>query len=360
MKCANSRVIRVVPLVLGLFALTDSWGQTSSSSLTCKPEILVGITSPDGQLIRGLSASSFTATNKKRTIPIEAADYDRGGRRIVFVIDRGSHMNEAAQALARAVVNRVLSSARPQDSFGLITAGPSPMRIPLGTSASDLLGRLAAADSRNHSAERTGVLDAIAESANWFQTSQRGDALYLLSGDDDFKDSKAKYSKTLQILQHRGIRVFAMLFGYINLGTYYFLGAVSPNTGQAYSTGSLSNIAHDEEDLNNLTYRSGGYLSVENTHDDNRQYKLNGDRTKEVAQIGWQLYGGIAETYVLHVNAPIDGLNSVRIRLAKDVSTKVPGVVVVQSINFGQCNANPATSDSCERNTEHPARSLAH
>ncbi|MFZ3263350.1 MAG: hypothetical protein WA172_05080 [Terriglobales bacterium] len=183
--------------------------------------------------------------------------------------------------------------------------------------------------------------------------------MYVLSGDDDFKDSKAKYSQTLQILQHRGIRVFAMLFGYINLGTYYFLGAISPG-GQLYSTGSLHNIAHDEEDLNNLAYRSGGYLSVENTHDDNHQYKLNGDRTKQVALIGWQLYGGIAETYVLQVNAPIDGLNSVRIGLAKDVSAKVPGVVVVQSINSEQCNANPAISDSSERNTEHPGRSLAH
>ncbi len=164
MKCANSRLIRVLPLFLGLFVLTDLWGQTSSGSLTCKPEILVGVTAPDGQLIRGLSASSFTATQKKRTIPIEAADYDRSGRRIVLVIDRGSHMNKAAQALARAVVNRVLSNARPQDSFGLIIAGPGPMRIALGTSASDLLGRLAASDSRQDSAEKSG---------SWMQSPNR-------------------------------------------------------------------------------------------------------------------------------------------------------------------------------------------
>ena len=156
--------------------------------------------------------------------------------------------------------------------------------------------------------------------------------MLVFSGDDDFTDSRAQFGKTLQALQQQGIRVYAMLFGYIDMGTYYTFwngfGRLGPIT---------TDLSLDTEDLNNLAYRSGGYLSVENTRNVLQQYKLNDDRTKQVSQNAWQLYGGNAETYVLRLDGPEDEVSSIRIELAPVRPGKVPSAVVVQSRNAAPC-----------------------
>jgi hypothetical protein len=167
--------------------------------------------------------------------------------------------------------------------------------------------------------------------------------MLVFSGDDDFKDSKAKFGKTLPTLQQHGIRVYAMLFGNIDMGTYYIfwngLGSLGPIT---------DNFSRDTEDLNNLAYRTGGYLSVENTRNELQQYKLNDDGIKQVSQNGWQLYGGIAETYALQVDGSEDEVSSIRIELAPDARVKVPGAVVVQSINAAACQSVPTLATANE------------
>ena len=314
----------------------------SEASPPCASEFLVGVTAPDGQLIRGLTTDSFNAFAKKQPITISSVNYDRGERRIVLVVDRGTKMNDAAGVLAKATITKVLSNARSQDSFALISTGRNPLRLPFGLSPSDLLARFNSSDSHVGSDDKIGVLDAIAESSKWFQSPHRGDALLVFSGDDDFRDSKAKFGKTLGTLREGGIRVFAMLFGYIDLGTYYTFWT-APLHSPGLSSPLSGNLSRDTEDLNNLAYSTGGYLFVENTHNSLRQYKLSDDRTKEVTQMGWQLYGGAAETYVVRLSASTEVLDRLKVGLTAAVTDKVPRAVIVQSKSAVGCaSASPS------------------
>ncbi len=344
MRVCKSLLKSALPLILTLCNSNTARPQEKGTASACDPEILVGVTVRDGQLVRGLTNTSFSATIKKRVVSVSSAAYDRSGRRIVLVVDRGSKMNDAAQTLAKTVVTRALSNSRPQDSFALITSGPDPLRVPFGTPPAEVLVKFSANGASDHSSTKIGVLDAIAESAGWFQAPRRGDALFVFSGDDKFNDSRAKFNKTLRSLQQQGIRVFAMLFGYIRMGTYYTFWN-GPLNGPGPGPPLSSNVSREEEDLNNLAYGTGGYLSVENTHDVWQRYKLNDDRTKEVERIGWQLYGGIAETYILRFARSADEIGTVRVGLAADVISKVPGAVVVQSRNASECEASPGKAN---------------
>lgn len=271
----------------------------AQSPPACTLDVPVSVALRNGNLVPGLPASSFTAASTRGPLSIEAAVYDTGPRRIVIVVDRGSGMKSAAATITREAIDKILSGARPQDSFALITTGAGARRISFGRSASDLSAEVSNvfADAKPKGSW-LDLLDGMAEAAGWFSTAQRGDAMLVFTSEDEFREGRVGFRKAYDTLTTRGIRVFAMLFGPIIAGGYMSVidWGAPPGAPRDLSFGWAQ-----REDLNHLVRETGGFLLAENMAEPWREYKLDEKRLQALVQIGWQMYGSIAELYVVKV-----------------------------------------------------------
>jgi len=163
--------------------------------------------------LRGLSSESFVVRDGKRPVPVLSVEEDTGPRRIALVValDRrwGTRFHGGLGEAARTAVTAVLSNARPEDSFALITAAGPRIAVPFGAPASELLARTTQlSPSQTPLGRAEAVLSALIEVADWFGRSQTGDSILLIGGFR--KASKARVLQVAKMLVSRGIRVFVL------------------------------------------------------------------------------------------------------------------------------------------------------
>jgi hypothetical protein len=142
----------------------------AQSPPACVLEIPVGVMTSEGALVRGLQASSFAVEETKVPAVVSDAVYDSEPRRIVFVLDRSSHLGEPATKIITAVLERILLNARPGDSFGLVFAGYEPVAI--GKPEVVLAGFREMLAGRVPHSKKGSLLDALSEAAGLFHAPQ--------------------------------------------------------------------------------------------------------------------------------------------------------------------------------------------
>lgn len=166
---------------------------------------------------RDLPPDAFAAHDHREPVPVLSAEADRGPRRIVFVVEKGKKVSAAARQVETAAVTAILSNARTEDSFALLTAGGSRVALPLG-SGRDAIRRAVEDLSRPGlgGAEGRDVRDALLEAATWFGSPQPGDSIFLLSRPLGGGRTRRVHSA----LGRGGIRLFSLGLGTLVHSTF--------------------------------------------------------------------------------------------------------------------------------------------
>jgi len=132
-----------------------------------------------------------------------------GSRRIVFVAENDARMPEAARRIELGAITTILSFARTQDSFALLTARGPLTEIRFGADREALRkGAEALANSPPDKAQGQGTLDALMEAITWLQPPKPGDAIFLFALDLKGRHH-TRFTKVRKSAVRDRIRVFA-------------------------------------------------------------------------------------------------------------------------------------------------------
>jgi len=293
--CSYNAAIESTPMYLKCL-LAIMFGLSAirvSAQTNCTVDVPAGLSTRGGNLIRDVSATAFAPGTKD--VRVQSMAFDQGPRRIIFVVQRGPKMKATEYALATAILERILEGGtRTEDRFGLVTVGPGGSSVPLGTSPDSILTQARTLFGQKASGKSTGVLDGVQQALDSFGEPQTGDAVYVFAGEDRFDDDHAKFDKVMAELWRRKTRVFGFLFGYVVAGEYSGMWTGAQN---GFSWTFLSY----QDNLYYLAFGSDGSLQIENTKGSLQTYQLNPQRTAQVAQFGYQMYGSIIDLYRLTV-----------------------------------------------------------
>jgi hypothetical protein len=298
-----------VLIFLSLLMMQAAWAQKS-----CRVDLPVGVVGMDGSLLNGLTASDVTVHLRKQTLAIENVGYDTGPRRILFVLDTSRRLPPEARKAETMMVSYVLSKARPADSFALMTARGASRQVHFEEGRDALMKAVQelAADPKEQT-KTPNILDTMMNGVHWFGEPRPGDAIILMAdhleesnsesqyqgrgitgvgpmqgvvsdrGPSFEASSRYKFSAVADTLAVHGIRVFGLQLGALNFAS----GVYEPS----------------EENLLGITLGSGGYLILD-AADAFGSYVWNDARAGKLQNRMYQLYGAIAQFYVLRVNAP--------------------------------------------------------
>jgi hypothetical protein len=163
--------------------------------------------------VQNLSKGDFFARDRRRPVSVLSAQPDRSPRRVAFVAESGSEMNPAAREMEAVALSSILSIARPQDSFALLTAGEPHLTLPFGSNREALLE---AAQGLAHSQRGTPRMEdlgrALVEASAWFGTPQAGDSLFLVA--QTLNSTFERWVPEVRsALKARRIRLFALGLG---------------------------------------------------------------------------------------------------------------------------------------------------
>jgi len=233
------------------------------------------LTVPFWNVERGLPVEAFLAREKNRPVSVESFGVDRGARRIAFVADNGRGVHPEARKFDAAVVVDILSMARAEDTFALLTVRGPRAELRLGSSREAMQ---AAADTLANppqgSPNGESVLEGILEAASWFGPPQSGDSIIVISTEPESKHN-ANYTMVRRVVAAGAFRVF-----------YIPLWESSPTVQPGWPNEGGDNSPRD---IYALARASGG-LELGGP--------WQGCRDKVE-----QLYSAIAEFYVLRVSS---------------------------------------------------------
>lgn len=137
-----------------------------------------------------LPLQGFVAYDERRhkhdPVTILSAEGDNGPRRVAMVVGDLRLDTTAGQPMSEAVpaaIEQIVLKARPQDFFGLLSAGDTSVALPLGSDRDAI--RAAAEQIRGHKQAKLGgkpVFDKLLEAASWFGPPRIGDSIILFGG----------------------------------------------------------------------------------------------------------------------------------------------------------------------------------
>lgn len=269
----------------------------------CSVNLPVALIGTDGSLLNGLTAQDITVELHKKKLPIEQISYDTGARRVLFILDTNRRLPAEVRKTEVALARHILSHSRPSDRFALLTArgAARQVRFDQGNDAVMKAVDDLAADPKE--AKKAGsLLDALMDGAGWFGEPQTGDAILVMSdylqhdnhggsfqngfatdGGAEYEDTHFNFRSVTETLARHRIRVFGVQFGAISL---------DPTTYEP-----------NDENLLGLSLGSGGSVLV-----DSMQwyggYKVTPERLQGLERQVYQLYGAIAQFYLLKLQAP--------------------------------------------------------
>lgn len=308
--------------VLILVALPIVCARAYAEDPPCVVNVPVNVMTPDNALVRGLDEHSLVARNTGGPLTIQSFSIDRGPRRIVFVLETGQSIPEAARKIATSVISGILSSARAEDSFALLTAHGPRKELRFGTSRDTLQTNLDELAMRPHARNETGgVLDAVLEAVGWLQQPQPGDAIVLVTMGIE-SPSRTGYGKVRDALAEGGVRLFGFQLGPVLAGYY--------DTSLIFLPGGVirpSAIMPNEESLFALASGAGGFAFVENAEGHPRRaYKLTQERLHFLTKSAGQIYKAVIEYYLLRLETPKRGLV---VDLADPIGKQFPKAEVI-------------------------------
>jgi hypothetical protein len=282
----------IVPLVVLLLA-----SMNRAEELPCTVQLPVSVLLPDGALIRNLNRDQIVVKGKNGPLPTTGLVTDKAPRRIVLVAETGERVSAPARTITANVLSEIVSKARPEDSFALLTARGPLRQVHFGENRDvlqNVINDLAAkAPGKSPSPD---LLDALQQAVAWLQPHQRGDAILVLTVGLEDDRSRTKYPKVRDALGEAGIRLFGFQLGGIVSG--FIHEEWTPLPGGPGVRPSASMVAN-REGLDSLSRESGGFIFVEDTSSPVQAYKLTDERLKLIKGRGRQLYKAAAEFYLL-------------------------------------------------------------
>jgi hypothetical protein len=289
----------------------------------------------DWVLVPDLPATGFVAHRGKHPVGILSVNTDRGPRRIVFVAENGSEMPEAARQIEAALITDILSKARPEDSFALLSArGP---RVETRFVESREAVRAAAETLVNPpraTPNEMGVQDAIVEATRWLQPPQLGDSIFVWALGLEGRHQLG-FSEVRKAVSAGRIRVFGFQLGAYNaedpaidqleaFGTRYSDEAFTLSTGTGGAT-----IWADTEPA--VQYLKSGLTR--------RKFRLTDDYLNQLKGDAERMYEAATEFYVLQLSSTGP---DVQIGLApgaeKYLPEKLPVAMVLYPRNLPPCS----------------------
>jgi hypothetical protein len=254
----------------------------------CDREFPLNLILPDGQLVRGAGKDSLIVRN----VPVTITDLqaDAGARRIVFVIDLSHSLSADARKAQLAGITRVLTNARKNDVFGLITArGPS--LVTDFTDAPHLLPIVSAIDTAAKG-DGPDLWDALMKAAQLFTKHTIGDSIVVFAGLTE--PDQPSYFKAEKLIDQAQLRVFGITLSPLVEGTYYSSSDYfNPSTPYIRPGFGVANRAQ----IDAMVWQHAGYLSVFMTDTEQRSFKLDAKNKTEIERQAWQIYGAIVEMY---------------------------------------------------------------
>jgi hypothetical protein len=272
----------------------------------CKIEMPVTVILPDGSLVEKLGIDGFVARDKQTAVPIQSLTADVGARRIVFVVENGKHVTEAARKIEAAVISDFLANAREIDSFALLTSNGPRHEFMFGSSRDTLKTALKELDKSSQGRSRPyEVLEAVLRAVGWFQQPQPGDSIMLLTMGTE-SDRTTNFSKVQAALAAARIRLYGFHLGMVIAG--YMDGSLL--FGPRGMVSNSGGISPNRENLFTLSTHSAGFAVAENAAGEPwREYKLTDTRLRDVTDLAWQMYKAITEYYRVQFESPINNLD---------------------------------------------------
>jgi hypothetical protein len=300
----------------------------------CTPSLPVSVYMPDGALIRKLEKNQFEVKSKQGPVPILSVSSDRGPRRIVFVVETGTHVNSAARIIESKVIGEIVAETRPEEALGLLTARGSLDDVALGADHGQLAKAALALEEKNTGPNRQrGVLDALAEAVRWLQPSQPGDAIVVMTMGIERDDSRTSFKKIRDELASRNIRLFGFHLGMMIAGSAYTTIWGLPG-GRGFT--ARGDVEPNEQSLTALGVQSGGFVFVESTERPQNTYHVTDERLVQLQEGGGQIYKAIEEYYLLKLEKPVPYF---KIDLSEEVREKLPRAMLAYPRKKNYCLA---------------------
>jgi hypothetical protein len=279
-----------------------------------------GLVMPEGAGGDSLTADAFFARDDKR-VParVLSVTIDRGPRRIVFVVENGKRMTPAGRKIEAAVISGILSHARAQDSFALISARGFRLELPLGSSREAV--RAAAQELANPPPRETKgqpALDAIEEATAWLAPPKAGDAIFVVATNIEGRHSTGM-SKVRDSLARGRVRVFS----------FELAGVPQPDLREVFhGSDTLFNIPDiglgNVDHLDEMTRYSGGLLAFEEATEGKQNIPTE-DRLKGIMAAAQRMYQAATGYYVLG----LDSNKDLTLGLVPSVQNRLPGGALV-------------------------------
>jgi len=307
----------------------------SQKDASCTISLPSNVVVPDGRLIRDLSASEFVAQVKHEPVKVIAATQDSSPRRILLVLETGGRVPERVRVAEHNIVAEVLSEARPEDSFGLLTAHGPEKEVRFGESRDAILAAVNELETNTESKSRgKGVLDALMSAAGYFDQPKPGDAILLMSIGLE-SEHQASFNRVQRELANRQVRVFSLLLGPRMTGTYN-----SPIIRA--SSGGLEvlidpTFSPNREDEGSLSWGSGGYsVQVDVVGAGQWEQQLTDKKLEALKTAASRMQSAITEYYRLIVDS---SPAQITLGLAAGLKSKVPNAMVIYPRQLPACAA---------------------
>ncbi|HLY61561.1 MAG TPA: VWA domain-containing protein [Terriglobia bacterium] len=310
------------------------------------------IKSPPTVLIADLHADSFVANCKSGPIGIRAVAIDRGARRMIFIVDNSKQMPQAGRDIEKSIISHILSKARAEDSFALLTADGPRLEIPFSSSREAIQGAaLQLGQPPKGKPEGVGVLDAVREATIWFQPPRPGDSIILLARSAEGKH-RVMFSEVLASMLTRGIRVFGIELGKVTQPNFQE-EFTERNSLFSIPRSGFGNVDH----LFHLCVATGGWAINENTERKYEnvinagrlrqvKYQLTEDRLRSLTTSAELMYQAMAEFYMLQIE---HAEGDVDIRLSTPSLMRLPWARVYYPRRVGSCSASPPVGSAKSR-----------
>jgi hypothetical protein len=231
------------------------------------------------------------------------------------------------------VITHILSKARPEDSFALLTTRGPRVELRFGSSREAIRAAAEQLESTPQGKSgKGGVLDAVLEATTWFQPPQPGDSIFLMTLHLEGKH-RASFSKVRAAVAAGRIRVFGFQLGEQLLRITDAINTAAESLEmQVFGQYSILNQTLL------LSRDSGGEATLENTQE-GKQYKLTGDRLRLLHGTGEAMYMEATDLYLLQLERTGP---DVVIALAPPVLEQLPWASVVYPKSLPPCSG-PAT-----------------
>ncbi len=330
--------VRLALLLLALMSLLSSSQPALANNqkdASCTISLPANVVVSDGRLIRDLSVTQFVAQTKRQTVPVLTATDDSSPRRILLVLESGHHVPERVRTAQYSIVADILSEARLEDSFGLLTARGADKEVRFGESREAILAAVKELQSNTDTkGSSIGVLDALMTGAGWFAQPKPGDAIFLMSMGLE-SEHHASFKQVYKELTNRQVRVFSLLLGSRMEGTVS--GAIVKMSSGGLEVLMEPSYSPNREDDSNLSWGSGGYsVQVDLVGSGQREEQLTDKKLEALKSAASRMQSAITEYYRLTLESTPA---QVTLGLATDFKNKVPKAVVLYPRQLPVCSA---------------------